>query len=100
MLEVYAADDPRVQVEISVPVKGRRPIVLRLPRFEYWDEPIYDAVMAGLEAIDNADKDKPDDDPTRMPARKRNRAITLITVKPFVSDKDYAVLEGLPLGPL
>ena len=96
MLEVYASDDPRVQVEISVPVKGRRPLVLRLPRFEYIDEPVYDDMMAALEAIDATEVD----DATKLPVRKRNRLITLTTLKPFAAPKDYAVLERLPLGQL
>jgi hypothetical protein len=96
MMEVYATDDPRVQIEISVPVKGRRPMMLRLPRFEYIDEPIYDEMMAALEAIDAAEAAAE----APMVTRKRNRAITLTTLKPFLSPKDYAVCETLPVGQL
>src|SRR6516165_2507047 len=96
MFEIPAVDDPRVVVEISVSVKGRRPLILRLPRFDYIDEPVYDAMMIELEAIDAAVKD----DETKLPPRKQSRQITLATIKPFVSDKDYAICETLALGQL
>lgn len=93
MFEIPAADDPRLLVEIRVPVKGRRPMVLRLPRYDMIDELTYRPMWVALEAID-ADENKD------MTARDKTRAAVLAMLKPFVSDKDYAICETLALGQL
>ncbi len=92
-MDVPAADDPRIQVHIPVPVKGRKtPMVLRVPRFDFIDEPTYDECIAAIEAIEKEHAD--------LVPRKRQRLIHLVWLKAFVPPKDYEVCETLALGQL
>ena len=45
-------DDERTQIPFTIPVKGRKPVTVRIPRFDYIDEPTFDAIMADLEVMD------------------------------------------------
>ena len=94
MFEIPATDDPRTLVEISVALKGRRPMVLRLPRYDMIDEAVYRVMFAELDAIDT------DDDKKSLSPRDRTRLAVLTMLKPFVPDKDYKLCEGLALGQL
>lgn len=45
-------DDERTKIPFTVPVKGRRPATVLIPRFDYIDEDTFDAIMADLERLD------------------------------------------------
>lgn len=45
-------DDERTKVPFTVPVKGRKPVTVKIPRFDYIPEDIFDALMADLEKLD------------------------------------------------
>ena len=45
-------DDERTKLSIQVPVKGRKPATVKIPRFDYIDEDTFDALMSDLEELD------------------------------------------------
>lgn len=45
-------DDPKTKIPFTVPVKGRKPATVHVPRFDYIDEDTFDAIMADLEKLD------------------------------------------------
>lgn len=45
-------DDERTKIPFTIPVKGRKPATVHIPRFDYIPEDTFDALMADLEALD------------------------------------------------
>ncbi len=45
-------DDPKTKIPFTVPVKGRKPATVHIPRFDYIDEDTFDLIMADLEKLD------------------------------------------------
>jgi len=45
-------DDERTKIPFTVPVKGRKPVTVLVPRFDYIDEDTFDAIMSDLEKLD------------------------------------------------
>lgn len=45
-------DDERTKIPFTVPVKGRKPVTVKIPRFDYIPEDTFDALMADLERLD------------------------------------------------
>ena len=45
-------DDERTQIPFTIAVKGRKPVTVKIPRFDYIPEDVFDALMADLEALD------------------------------------------------
>ena len=45
-------DDERTKIPFTIPVKGRKPATVLVPRFDYIDEETFDALMAELERLD------------------------------------------------
>lgn len=45
-------DDDRVMLQFTVPIKGRRPATVKIPRFDYIPEDTFDALMVDLERLD------------------------------------------------
>lgn len=45
-------DDERIMIPFSVPSKGRKPVTVKVPRFDFIDEETFDALMADLEELD------------------------------------------------
>lgn len=45
-------DDERIMIPFTVPIKGRKPATVKVPRFDYIEEDIFDALMADLEKLD------------------------------------------------
>lgn len=45
-------DDERTKIPFTIPVKGRKPATVLIPRFDYIDEETFDALMADLERLD------------------------------------------------
>jgi hypothetical protein len=45
-------DDERTLIPFTVPVKGRKPATVKIPRFDYIPEDVFDAIMADLEKLD------------------------------------------------
>lgn len=45
-------DDERTQIPFTIPVKGRKPVTVKIPRFDYIPEDTFDAIMKDLEALD------------------------------------------------
>lgn len=45
-------DDERTQIPFTIPVKGRKPATVKIPRFDYIPEDVFDALMADLERLD------------------------------------------------
>jgi hypothetical protein len=45
-------DDERTKIPFTIPVKGRKPVTVLVPRFDYIDETTFDALMADLERLD------------------------------------------------
>lgn len=45
-------DDERTQIPFTIPVKGRKPATINIPRFDYIPEETFDALMADLERMD------------------------------------------------
>lgn len=96
MFEVPCGDDPRVQAEILVRVKGRKtPMVLRLTRFDFIPEQEFVDWMAGADAVRDEETQRDGSTP-----RTVNRAVNLAMLKPFVPLKDYRVCEQLAAGQL
>lgn len=89
-IQIVAVDDERTVIPFSVPVKGRRPLVVNLPRFDFIPEDDFDQLTANIEALDKEE----------LPLRKYSRKLALVMLQQFVSDKDYAALETLATGQL
>lgn len=45
-------DDERTQIPFTIPVKGRKPVTVKIPRFDYIPEDVFDALMSDLETLD------------------------------------------------
>jgi hypothetical protein len=45
-------DDERTKIPFTIPVKGRKPVTVNVPRFDYIPEDTFDALMQDLEALD------------------------------------------------
>ena len=45
-------DDERTKIPFTIPVKGRKPVTVMVPRFDYIDEDTFDALMKDLERLD------------------------------------------------
>lgn len=45
-------DDEKTKIPFTVPVKGRKPATILIPRFDYIDEDTFDAIMSDLERMD------------------------------------------------
>lgn len=45
-------DDERTQIPFTIPVRGRKPVTVKIPRFDYIPEDTFDALMSDLEALD------------------------------------------------
>jgi hypothetical protein len=45
-------DDDRIKIPFTIPVKGRKPVTVMVPRFDYIDEDTFDLIMADLEQLD------------------------------------------------
>lgn len=45
-------DDERTQIPFTIPIKGRKPATIKIPRFDYIPEDTFDALMADLERLD------------------------------------------------
>lgn len=45
-------DDDKVKIPFTIPVKGRKPVTVQIPRFDYIEEDTFDAIMADLERLD------------------------------------------------
>lgn len=45
-------DDERTKIPFTIPVKGRKPATVLVPRFDYIPEDVFDAIMADLERLD------------------------------------------------
>lgn len=45
-------DDERTKIPFTVPVKGKRPQTVKIPRFDFIDEDTFDALTGDLEALD------------------------------------------------
>jgi hypothetical protein len=51
-VDIPGMDDERVRITITVPVKGRKPLVLKIPRHDFLDTETQDAMSASVEALD------------------------------------------------
>jgi hypothetical protein len=87
-IEIVAADDPRMSIMFTVPVKGRKPVTLSVPRFDCIDIEELDAITKSINALDD-DKELTNNGKQRMGA--------LLTLKPFVTDSIYSALETLKI---
>lgn len=45
-------DDEKTKIPFTIPVKGRKPATILIPRFDYIDEDTFDAIMSDLERMD------------------------------------------------
>ncbi len=45
-------DDERTKIPFTIPIKGRKPATVHIPRFDYIDEDTFDAIMKDLERLD------------------------------------------------
>ena len=45
-------DDERTKIPFTIPVKGRKPVTVSIPRFDYIPEEQFDAIMVDLERQD------------------------------------------------
>lgn len=45
-------DDERTLIPFTIPIKGRKPATVKIPRFDYIPEDTFDALMADLERLD------------------------------------------------
>lgn len=91
MVNIPAADDPRVTITIDVALKGGKTLALAVPRFDFIPEPTHEAMTAELEKVDA--------DETLNP-RQRARAATLVMLKPFTTAAVYKQCESLVVGQL
>jgi hypothetical protein len=89
MYDIPAQDDPRIQITISVPIKGRKPLTLKVPRYDFITEDIYDAMDTDITAIDE-----------KLAPRKQIRLARLAMLKPFLSPAEYKACETLTVGQL
>lgn len=45
-------NDPKTMIPFTIPVKGRKPATVQVPRFDYIDEDTFDQIMDDLEKLD------------------------------------------------
>jgi hypothetical protein len=90
-IHIVAADDERVLIPFIIPIKGRKPLQITLPRYDYLDEDQFDALSSELTKLDEN---------TELSARKKGRMVALSMLRHVVSDREFAVLETLATGQL
>jgi hypothetical protein len=89
-IQIISVDDERTRIPFVVPVKGRRPLKFTVPRFDFIPDDEAEEMEKEIEALGAQ----------TMSLRKFTRAVALLMLKRFVSDKDYAVLETLMVAQL
>lgn len=89
MIDIVGADDPRIVIEFTIPIKSGKPLQLKLPRFDFIDEDELDAIQAEIENIDGD-----------LPPHKAQRQAYLIQIKPFCTETQFSSVEKLKLGQL
>lgn len=90
-IEIVAADDERLQIPFTVPVKDSEPLEFSLPRYDCIDPDTYVQMMTDLEKLD-ADNE--------TPAYQKRRASTLAMLRLFVTKTQYKALEKCKLAQL
>lgn len=88
-IKIVAVDDERISIPFEIPVKGRKPLLVNLPRFDFIPEGEFDELNKEIEELDSD-----------LSLRKYSRALALLMLKRFVTEKDYTVLETLATGQL
>ena len=74
-------------------VGGRTPVEFTVPRFDFMPRPQFRDMMKTIDAITKeVDESKTDHD--------RSYEVILATLRPFVDDSVYTVLEDMPMGVL
>lgn len=75
------------------PVKGRTPVSFTVPRFDCMTRAQFKALNKELADID----DMKDEDGEPLNSQDRGIQVVLAMVRPFISEEDLAVVEGLHL---
>jgi hypothetical protein len=75
------------------PVKGRTPVEFTVPRFDCMSRDQFKELNAALAAID----DKKGDDGEPLSPQDRGIEVVLAMLKPFITDEELGVVEGLHL---
>jgi hypothetical protein len=79
--------------ENGKPVGGRTPVEFTVPRFDFMPRPQFREMMKTIDVITkDSDESKSDHD--------RSYEVILATLRPFVEDAVFAVLEDMPMGVL
>jgi len=90
-IKVVALTDERIHIPFHVPNGRGKPMLLKLPRFDFLTEDQFDEMTAALEEIDKDDK---------LSIRKRSRKIALAMLCIVTTDQQYQALEKLATGQL
>lgn len=88
-LPVDAAGEPAFD-EDGKPIAGREPVQFTVPRFDFMPRKQFKSLMATIESVSGGDGSEHD----------RSYDIILATLRPFVDDTVYALLEDMPMGVL
>ena len=75
------------------PIKGKKPLVITVPRFDCMERDQFKALNKELTAIE----DKKDEDGKPLSNQDRAFEVVLAMVRPFVSDTEVAVIGKLHL---
>jgi hypothetical protein len=89
----FTADGEAAFDENGKPVGGRTPVEFVLPRFDFMPRPQFKEMMATIEALTAGTDD------TRS-EHDRSYDVILATLKPFVDEGTYRILEDQPMGVL
>jgi hypothetical protein len=79
--------------EDGKPLKGKVPVVFTVPRFDCMSREQFKALNKELSDID----DLTDEDGEPLSPQERGIAVVLAMVRPFVTDEQLKVVEGLHL---
>jgi hypothetical protein len=79
--------------ENGEPVKGRTPVEFTVPRFDCMSREQFKELNAALAALE----DKKDDDGNPLSPQDRGIEVVLAMLKPFITDEQLGVVEGLHL---
>lgn len=49
---LHGFEDEKTKIPFTIPVKGRKPVTIQIPRFDYIPEDVFDQIMDELERLD------------------------------------------------
>jgi len=89
-IRIVTEDDVRIIIPFEIPLKGRKPLLFKVPRLDFLTEDEFDSMTKEIEALD--------EEKTLNTMHKKTRAVVLVMLRPFVTKPQLTALERVPIS--